>query len=406
MAEDKELKDLTEETSPDTLDLIYLSKGATDDPRKIQLSNLFSGISPLMGGMDGVATDTTSGLAQVNVFDADVTASPDSAGSQALVVGLRGRVRTGNANSVTGAGHNIGVLGQAEFDQTGYNHPLIIGVEGIAKNTSTGTISDARCVQAHINDNNGTITNAYGFNSQVTENDGTITIFQAYDADVALGSATGTITNYWGHVVSNLAEGSGDIANIVGFLFADQSSNGATCIAFLNQDPDATIDTAGDIVFSLASGGNITMTPTDSASNHSLTLPAVTDTVAVRSDLVTVKTGTFVKNVGDSVTSQAITGVGGKPIALWVNMSNTVSVVEASYGFTDGTNDYCNMQNAGFTYHYPHLVYFNHASAGTDLRYAVLSSFDSDGFTLTWSKTGSPPSETVTCSYIALIGRE
>ena len=113
--------------------------------------------------------------------------------------------------------------------------------------------------------------------------------------------------------------------------------------------------------------------------------------------------GSFTR-AGDAATATGVgyTGVGFQPIGLFVIMANNTSVVEGSVGFSDGSTDYCIEVGTGTVFALANIVSFNDAYAFTDLQRAVVASFDSDGFTLDWTKTGSPGAQTLECRYIAI----
>lgn len=115
-----------------------------------------------------------------------------------------------------------------------------------------------------------------------------------------------------------------------------------------------------------------------------------------------IKTGSFTR-AGDAATgTQAITGAGFQPVGLWIMWYNSTDFIHGGIGFTDGTNDYGRNVSGGVNHITTNIVDFNHDFASTDMQRATLSSFDSDGFTLSWTKTGSPPAETMECRYWAI----
>lgn len=105
------------------------------------------------------------------------------------------------------------------------------------------------------------------------------------------------------------------------------------------------------------------------------------------------KTEDFTHDI--SVTgAQAITGVGFKPSAVIFLANKATEALNTSWGVDDGS-----VSNALALFDYDatsHSSTNNNGSiklvtlAGVTEATAYISSMDSDGFTLTWSKTGSP----------------
>ena len=89
---------------------------------------------------------------------------------------------------------------------------------------------------------------------------------------------------------------------------------------------------------------------------------------------------------------QIITGVGFKPKGIMINGGGLANAGTGSWGFSDSTNDSATYDDHNTT---PN-AYGNTANLlffkidGSNNNIAVLKSFDSDGFTITWTKTGSP----------------
>lgn len=108
----------------------------------------------------------------------------------------------------------------------------------------------------------------------------------------------------------------------------------------------------------------------------------------------------------DSATAtgtQAITGVGFTPQVIIIFGGNAgVGVGSASWGLDDGTSHviYDQHQIAANTYKVSTsiAIYDVHSSGNTYT--GIINSFDSDGFTIGWTKTGSPTG-TLRYEYIA-----
>jgi len=119
-----------------------------------------------------------------------------------------------------------------------------------------------------------------------------------------------------------------------------------------------------------------------------------------------VKVGEFNYVIDTSSGTQAITGVGFQPIALWIFAGpDRGTSPPPVFGGSDGTTD-GNVASIHPTA--DHLWDANtsnlidiETSAGNTAT-AVLTSFDADGFTLTWTKTGSPPTQTILINYWAV----
>jgi len=104
------------------------------------------------------------------------------------------------------------------------------------------------------------------------------------------------------------------------------------------------------------------------------------------------KLGTFSIATTTASGTQAITGVGFTPAScIFIAVQHGV-IGELSWGMDDGTNecvyDYYNTTADTYETSSTASIFDNHSSGNT---YAgVVNSFDSDGFTIGWTKTGSP----------------
>lgn len=235
-------------------------------------------IADTQTALDGIQSQASS----------TIIVSPSANSLSGLVnIALLGKSTFSNPGGYTYLGHQAGVIGLAGHDSSATN-PLMIGVEGkVEKLSADGVVEIAVGLEGQLSKNlssevGSKITTFIGVDAAVQGNGGPLTSFYGHATQVS--GNTAAISNVYSHIVTNLAAGSGSIGVIIGFLFVRQTLNSATVIAFLNQDPDATIDTAGDLVFSLSSGGDTTVTPEDSASANTLTLPAVTGTVLTDQD--------------------------------------------------------------------------------------------------------------------------
>jgi len=103
----------------------------------------------------------------------------------------------------------------------------------------------------------------------------------------------------------------------------------------------------------------------------------------------------FSRDMSSSTTTQSVTGVGFKPSALVItaleNFTRTASIIgfaDATTGNPGGTSVFDNV-NSSNTYEYGGGVIHVEDSSGNYLD-GYISSYDSDGFEVTWTKTGSP----------------
>jgi len=114
------------------------------------------------------------------------------------------------------------------------------------------------------------------------------------------------------------------------------------------------------------------------------------------------KIGTFTKTMTDSSTTQAITGVGFKPrmIIFIAAISGTYA---AAWGFAIGTtgSGIAAAGTTGYYYHNDINVFVIYSPTSGDSQAAVINSDDADGFTIGWTKSGSPTG-TATIQYIAV----
>lgn len=122
---------------------------------------------------------------------------------------------------------------------------------------------------------------------------------------------------------------------------------------------------------------------------------------------VRVVTGTITRATDGATGTVPETGLGGRPIGISFQMFNSTAT-EASFGFTDGVTCYSQTNNAGFSLGTAvGCVYFDDATNGLNTQIgridATAGSFDADGFTISWTKTGTLPSETMTIKYMATV---
>ena len=158
--------------------------------------------------------------------------------------------------------------------------------------------------------------------------------------------------------------------------------------------------------------------PHASATSYTITLPnkpptangqaltATTAGVASWASPTQVKVGEFNYIVDTASGTQAITGVGFQPIALWIFAGPDRGISPPPvWGGSDGTT-HGNVASIHPTAaelwdaNTANLIDIETSAGNTAT--AVVASFDADGFTLTWTKTGSPPTQTILINYWAV----
>lgn len=98
---------------------------------------------------------------------------------------------------------------------------------------------------------------------------------------------------------------------------------------------------------------------------------------------------TATRNMTAATGDVAYTGVGFTPTSLMV-IANIEAVVAQSIGISDSAKTVRNMfQQNNSTYSSGAQVAFLISTAG-NYQSAIVKTYDADGFTLTWTKTGSP----------------
>jgi len=114
------------------------------------------------------------------------------------------------------------------------------------------------------------------------------------------------------------------------------------------------------------------------------------------------ETGSFTRDISTATGSQAITGVGFQPTALIMFVGGG-GAGKASWGMASSdasevcVSHYHNVTADSFE-HWGNLIRIEHGS-GVNYQ-GNLTSFDADGFTIAWTKNGSPTG-TVGCKFIA-----
>lgn len=175
--------------------------------------------------------------------------------------------------------------------------------------------------------------------------------------------------------------------NAAGFAAAPQPGASRTLIC-----AGAPTFTAGAnmLIEGVASGGVLTM-----AANQLLDVVAITTTqfkLIPRSSQLKIKVVTFTRDISLASGTQAVTGVGFTPKGAIFNGCVDGSAGRAFWGVDDGTTKRvtidANQVSAGTYQQDPTSIYCV-ASSGNYAK-ANVQSWDSDGFTLNWTKTGTP----------------
>jgi len=113
-----------------------------------------------------------------------------------------------------------------------------------------------------------------------------------------------------------------------------------------------------------------------------------------------IKVGTFTRDMATASGDVGYTGVGFKPgLVILIAALNDVATLW-SVGFSDGTT------HGGMNQNYVPVMYIGTIpiyirKASGDYQYAPTATMDADGFTLPWSKAGTPTG-TIIVNYIAL----
>ena len=110
--------------------------------------------------------------------------------------------------------------------------------------------------------------------------------------------------------------------------------------------------------------------------------------------------GTFTRDMSLASGNVAYTGVGFQPKAI-IFISRVGAVASLSWGFDNATNtENINIRGAATSYEVETTRSIFLQQASGDTQTALIASMDADGFTLTWTKTGTPTA-TATIIYLA-----
>lgn len=113
------------------------------------------------------------------------------------------------------------------------------------------------------------------------------------------------------------------------------------------------------------------------------------------------KIGTLTRNQTSSTGNVAYTGVGFRPKIVKFLASNGASGIVGTSGVDDGTTHFAMNVLSGSTAVLTDRS-INASDAATWAQYGYIASMDSDGFTIAWTKFGSPPAGTITVGYEAI----
>jgi len=120
------------------------------------------------------------------------------------------------------------------------------------------------------------------------------------------------------------------------------------------------------------------------------------------------KVGSFTKDISDATSSQAITGVGFTPVAVWLQAAGSSTAEIFSFGWgsgsseTEGVSSGVSSTHTVFTRATNRIIRIYNTLAGNDYRACYIASFDSDGFTLTWDAKSGTPTGTISINYCAI----
>ncbi len=297
---------LTEETAPAGADIVYLGKNTGPGvylDRKTQVSNLVPVSATTTEVTAGVNTDkfitpdalngaaltpdsfiinkvVTDSIGSPIVNQSWATDDPAFAATiNAILTANESRCIVATTETVVAPGHCIAHNGVFNYSAPSPNvFPLGIGNEGLVQVSSTGTLTEGDGLVSHVFSNQGTIITANGAVLITSDNDGLITTFNG--VDFRIFNDTGTITSSVALNVGVGVAGAGTITNLTGLKFADQTAF-ANVKLIDNADPQAEIETAGDIVMEGATSGSVTVDVPAVAGANTVTLPAATGTVAL-----------------------------------------------------------------------------------------------------------------------------
>lgn len=207
--------------------------------------------------------------------------------------------------------------------------------------------------------------------------------------------------------------GTGSVLNVhlgtdikVGSLASLTTTEKASVVGAINEVeataegaiPKSIVDAAGDLIVGSAAD-TVTRKAIGTAFQYLRVNSGATDLEWATN--LNVKTGLFSRDISTATGTQAITGIGFTPKVVIAFSAITGAVGNMSMGFFDTTSRSISDEYQGTpdTYSGRNYGVFMYLSTG---QYGgTLSSFDADGFTISWTKFGSPTG-TASIYYIAL----
>lgn len=162
------------------------------------------------------------------------------------------------------------------------------------------------------------------------------------------------------------------------------------------QDAKATdINSIADTIYNDYNGN---ITNANIAASAAIALTKIASGNTIYSD-TRFKVGTFQINTATATGTQAITGVGFQPTAIIFLLLQTGSL-EMSIGFDDATTAECIFNN-GTTWATNTTYSLYDYESATELYTGKVNSFDTDGFTIGWTRS-STPTGVLQIHYLAL----
>lgn len=139
--------------------------------------------------------------------------------------------------------------------------------------------------------------------------------------------------------------------------------------------------------------------------------PAADGSAITNISALTSKTGSLTRVANAASGSQSVTGVGFQPTSIHFDAAGADGSSNGffSHGYVDsskagrcavfGIQPSTPLSVASMTAN-AILIGDNAGAVNTKNNAAIIASFDSDGFTLTWTKTGTPNADTITINFI------
>lgn len=381
------------------------------------------------------AADIASGAALTGANDTNVTLTVGGTAASALLAaasitaGWTGTLAANrlNSNVVQGVTNDTNVTGSiaAQNLSFGWTGTLAVARGGTGGGTASGTLLDNISAFSSTGFLTRTGAGTYVFQS-ATNGISNANLAQGAAATLK-GNPTVALANEQDFTVqglTNLASPSstldflpiydhvsGTIKNVTPGAIAGSVVAGVAAIDTKTGNfttGNGVTSTAGNVI-QLANANNNTLkgnnsggsaVPTDLTADQAVTL---LKTGVAAAGMLQSKYVTFSYNLATASGSQSITGVGFKPSTLiivgFVNSTNSVAVGFADAGGAGAAVTWYG-SNLGTGGAHPFEMFLANG-AGTDFAAGNISSYDSDGFTISWTKSGSPTG-TVTWSVLAL----